>query len=112
MVETNQRMIVPPPSAKYPRGASIPGESYGAAQIAHHHRGAGAQFDFHRRRPAKRHGGLLRPAVKPPPQLGEYGGGKSTGYGARVARDEGRCRSQWPAGEIETYRLARDKTKF
>jgi hypothetical protein len=71
------------------------------------------RLGFYCRRGApKRHGGLLRPAVKPPPQLGEYGGRKSTGYGARVARDQGRCRSQWPAGEIETYRLARDKTKF
>jgi hypothetical protein len=38
---------------------------------------------------------------KPPPLLGANGGGKSTGYGARVARDQGRCRSQWPAEEVK-----------
>jgi hypothetical protein len=38
---------------------------------------------------------------KTPPLLGANGGGWGTGYGARIARDRGRCRPQWPAKEVK-----------
>jgi hypothetical protein len=47
---------------------------------------------------------------KPPPQLGARRG--HTGYGARVACDQGRCRSQWPAGEVKRHGCSETRRRF
>jgi hypothetical protein len=50
--------------------------------------------------------------MKTPAVTWSNGGGKSTGYGARAARDRGRCRSQWPAGQVKRDGCIETRRRF